>query len=452
MWLVLRKKFLKFTLDKSHFITGRCKVIKDEMIINERTGKRIFIDKIKNVSIRVVFYMVVCICVCFAGNSVKDASAAEQTKYDKLKIKVIQAYKEYKSEVDVSSLDLYIDNDKSEIKEVMTEVVNKTTSIFYTSHSYSLEYAGTTRKITKIQLGYAAEYKKASGAVNESAIKKTAAKINKEVKKITAQIKTGMNNVDKALFVHDYIVKNTSYEDKASDNSRLTEYGILVNHKGNCQGYSLAYAVVMEKLGFNVRFVDSDSMGHVWNQIKLNGKWYNVDLTWDDPVDNDNGKNQDGVVYHKFFLTSDTYLKNNGYSGFEATNADNKKYDKSYFKNITSAFDYNNGKWIFMMSSGIYKRTHIDSGKAKRIYKVKGMCLIKFNSTKYYYIAYNRLYMFNLKNNKASFIWSPVKKYSNSYYITQIKYSSGKIKYYVKNPKNNKQKTGSFKVKKSGFR
>lgn len=427
-------------------------IIKEKRIIIEKKNLNIVRDKIKYINKKIVFYILLCICILYAGTLSKEVSAADKTQYTQLKSKVIQAYKEYKTQVDVSSLDLYIDNDKNEIKKVMTEVVNKTTSIFYTSHGYSLEYSDTTGKITKIQLGYAKEYKKSNGAVNENSIKKAADKINKEVKKITSQIKSGMNNVDKALFVHDYIVKNTSYDDSQSDNGRLTEYGVLVKHKGNCQGYSLAYATVMEKLGFTVRFVDSDSMGHVWNQIKLGTKWYNVDLTWDDPVDSDTGKNQDGVVYHKFFLASDTYLKNNGYSGFEATDANNKKYDKSYFKDVTSAFDYHNSKWILMMPSGIYSRTHIASGSAKCLYKVKGRCLINFSSTKYYYIAYNRLYLYNLKKNKASVVWSPVKKYSNSYYLTQIKYTSGKIKYYVNNSKNNIQKTGSLKVKKSGFR
>lgn len=379
------------------------------------------------------------------------ASAARQSDYELLKSKVVKAYKQYKTELDISSFDLYIDEDKSRIKKIMTDIVNKTPSLFYTSHRYSLEYLETTGKITKIQLGYAAEYKYLSGSVNENAIKKASAKINKEITKITSQIKRGMNSVDKALFVHDQLVKNTSYEDKSSDNARLTEYGVLVKHKGNCQGYSLAYAVIMKRLGFAVHFVDSASMGHVWNQVRIDQKWYNVDVTWDDPVERNSEKNQDGVVKHDFFLASDSYMKSHGYYGFEATGASSKKYDKSYFKYITSAFDYRGSCWVFMNQSGIYRRAHIDSGRIRRLYKVKGMCLIKYNSVKYYYIAYNRLYIFSLRSNKAALVWSPVKKYGYSYYLTQIKYSAGKIKYCVVNTKKNKQKSGSFKVKKSGL-
>lgn len=424
-------------------------VIGNNEIVNESLERNtlfVFLYKIRCY----ILYFIFAGCFMYMCTGVR-ASAAGQSDNEFLKRKVINAYKQYKTELDISSFEFYIDHDKSNIKKVMTEVVNKTTSLFYTSHSYSLEYTGSSGKITKIQLGYAKEYKYQNGSVNEGAIKRASDKINTEISKITSQIKQGMNSVDKALFVHDQIVKNTSYEDKSSDNGRLTEYGVLVKHKGNCQGYSLAYAAVMERLGFDVRFVDSDSMGHVWNQVKIGSKWYNVDVTWDDPVDRVSGKNQDGVVHHRFFLASDSYMKSHGYYGFEATGAGSKKYDKSYFKSITSAFDYRGDFWVFMNTSGIYRRSHVNSGSSECLYKVKGICLIKYNSVKYYYIAHNRLYIFSLKSNRTALIWSPVKEYGYSYYITQIKYSSGKIKYYLVNTKKSKQKSGSFKVKKNGL-
>ena len=398
-------------------------------IINENLERNILY---KFITKYVFMWLIFAGCIVF-GCRAESASAAVQSDYDKLKIKVIKAYKEYKKELDISSFEFYINDDKSSIKDIMTEVVNKTPSLFYTNHRY------------------ASEYKYSSGNVNESAIKKAANKINKEIKKITSQIKPGMNNVDRALFVHDYIVKNTSYENKSSNNSRLTEYGVLVKHKGNCQGYSLAYAAVMEKLGFSIDFVNSDSMGHVWNLVKIGAKWYNIDVTWDDPVDSIRGKNQDGVVYHKYFLASDSYMKKNGHHGFEKTEAKSTNYDKSYVRSVTSAFDYRCGNWVYMNSSGIYRRRHVNSGTAKCLYKVKGKCFIKYNSIKYYYISHNRLYIFSCKSNKSALVWSPVKKYGYSYYIVQIKYVSGKIKYCVLNAKNNKVKTGSFEIKKGGF-
>lgn len=416
-------------------------------IINEDL-ERIFLYKF--ITKYVFMWLIFAGCIVSVCGA-ESASAAVQSDYDKLKTKVIKAYKEYKTELDIGAFEFYINDDKSSIKDIMTEVVNKTPSLFYTNHSYSLEYNTLNGKIVNIQLGYASEYKNSSGNVNESAIKKASNKINKEIKKITSQIKSGMNSVDKALFVHDYIVKNTSYENKSSNNSRLTEYGVLVKHKGNCQGYSLAYAAVMEKLGFSVGFVNSDSMEHVWNLVKIGAKWYNIDVTWDDPVDSIRGKNQDGVVYHKYFLASDSYMKKNGHYGYEKTAAQNTNYDKSYVKSVTSAFDYSGGNWVYMNSSGIYRRRHVNSDMAKCLYKVQGKCFIKYNSIKYYYISHNRLYIFSCKSNKSALVWSPVKKYGYSYYIVQLKCASGKIKYSVLNAKNNKVKSGSLEIKKGGF-
>ena len=175
-------------------------------IINENLERNILY---KFITKYVFMWLIFAGCIVF-GCRAESASAAAQSDYDKLKIKVIKAYKEYKKELDISSFEFYINDDKSSIKDIMTEVVNKTPSLFYTNHSYSLEYNTINGKIVNIQLGYASEYKYSSGNVNESAIKKAANKINKEIKKITSQIKPGMNNVDRALFVHDYIVKNTS--------------------------------------------------------------------------------------------------------------------------------------------------------------------------------------------------------------------------------------------------
>lgn len=64
----------------------------------------------------------------------------------------------------------------------------------------------------------------------------------------------------------------------------------------------MAYAAVMEKLGFSVGFVNSDSMEHVWNLVKIGAKWYNIDVTWDDPVDSIRGKIRMGSYITSIFL------------------------------------------------------------------------------------------------------------------------------------------------------
>ena len=109
------------------------------------------------------------------------------------------------------------------------------------------------------------------------------------------------------------------------------------------------------------------------------------------------------------FLASDKYMRNHGYSGFDSSGVNSKIYDTAYFKKVTNAFDYRGSYWVFMNNSGIYKRAHISSGKAKCLLKVKGSCFIKFNSNKYYYTAYNRLYIFNYKEKMQKLYGVPLK-------------------------------------------
>ena len=42
----------------------------------------------------------------------------------------------------------------------------------------------------------------------------------------------------------------------------------------------------------------ADSQQHVWNIVKLDGVWYNIDLTWDDPI----GSNGESLISYDFFL------------------------------------------------------------------------------------------------------------------------------------------------------
>ena len=65
-----------------------------------------------------------------------------------------------------------------------------------------------------------------------------------------------------------------------------------------CAGYAKGVLAVLRKAGMGCIAVTSKT--HAWNLVKVNGKWYNLDATWDD-VDS-------GVFLKKFFLKSDDYM------------------------------------------------------------------------------------------------------------------------------------------------
>jgi len=107
------------------------------------------------------------------------------------------------------------------------------------------------------------------------------------------QILTSLNitdntaNYEKTKKIHDYIVENVEYD---SNLKKDNAYYALKEGSATCQGYSLLYYKMLTEAKVKCRYVtgigtnESDSGPHAWNIVKLGKKWYNIDITWDDPV------------------------------------------------------------------------------------------------------------------------------------------------------------------------
>lgn len=118
----------------------------------------------------------------------------------------------------------------------------------------------------------------------------------------TACISQGMTDLEKVISAHDWLVTNCQYDPYigtggkyiASDGTVYndepavyTSYGAFVNHNVVCQGYALAFKVLMDRAGIPCCYVKSDTMHHAWNMVRLDGNWYHVDVTWDDSLYSD---------------------------------------------------------------------------------------------------------------------------------------------------------------------
>ena len=119
--------------------------------------------------------------------------------------------------------------------------------------------------------------------------------------------------------LHDYLVRNCVYDRSAVNEAvspSRTAYGALADGKAVCQGYSLAFKLLLRRAGVHAVYVGSDSMQHAWNMVQMeNNAWYHVDVTWDDPIlhtstypeGNDGGYFRD--VSHELFLRCDSTMR-----------------------------------------------------------------------------------------------------------------------------------------------
>ena len=68
---------------------------------------------------------------------------------------------------------------------------------------------------------------------------------------------------------------------------KSTAYAALVNHRATCQGYCVLLYRMLRENGVDCRVVtgigvdDGGEQLHAWNIVKLDGRWYNLDATWD---------------------------------------------------------------------------------------------------------------------------------------------------------------------------
>ena len=117
---------------------------------------------------------------------------------------------------------------------------------------------------------------------------------------IASLVDPDMSQAEKALFVHDYMASLYTYDNEMNV---YDAYRLMIGEYGVCKAYSLAYSAVLEKLGMKCIMVVSQEMNHAWNLVEIDGKWYHVDLVYNDP-----GRDKPGRVWHDYFLLSDSEI------------------------------------------------------------------------------------------------------------------------------------------------
>ena len=133
-----------------------------------------------------------------------------------------------------------------------------------------------------------------------------------------------LSDVDKVMAVHDYLIDHIEY---SNPHIRSFAYGALIEGKAVCQGYAQSLAMILNKLNVECHTIVAMTKGsnpvlHEWVRVKLDGKWYYIDLTWDDtPWAED--KN-----YKYFLINTDMISRDHetGYSLAGGPEVDGSKY------------------------------------------------------------------------------------------------------------------------------
>ncbi len=151
--------------------------------------------------------------------------------------------------------------------------------------------------------------------------------------------RTELSDLELAVLVHDYLAANYEYHQPTLDlqpgepGGKYSAYNLLVEGTAVCQGYAEAYAYLMMQFGINCGLCMSDTLDHAWNIIELDGKEYQLDVTWDDPTPNVYGK-----AKHSNMLLSTTAFKVSHVAEDFTGNPENTEFDTAFWQGINTPF------------------------------------------------------------------------------------------------------------------
>lgn len=107
------------------------------------------------------------------------------------------------------------------------------------------------------------------------------------------KIPADAEDVLKERIIHDYIAEWVTYDEKIAEADidydaaipvDYTIYGAAVERSAVCEGYSKLFQYLCYNVGLNCTLIEGDSFDflHMWNAVLIDGKWYQIDVTWDD--------------------------------------------------------------------------------------------------------------------------------------------------------------------------
>ncbi len=170
-----------------------------------------------------------------------------------------------------------------------------------------MAYAGTSRAYScaYIYLVYGSSYDASTVASMESQMQSARSTFISSIASETS----GKADEEIEQIVHDELCSTVTYDTTAASSSAPddahTPYGALVDGYAVCDGYSTAFAYILDYYDIAAKVCvgyayGSTSNGHAWNIIELYGQWYEVDCTWDD------GGDADDITYDYYNITTAT--------------------------------------------------------------------------------------------------------------------------------------------------
>lgn len=218
-------------------------------------------------------------------------NAKEKDIYSQLYEELSQGKQSFKCKVEVNA---------DHLTKAIDAVLNDHPELFWIDNQYEYTYDSETGNIDDVSFDFY------DFANTPDKLQSAKVAFEKAADEILDSARSQPFLVERERAIHDYICKNTTYDESAPYNQ--SAYSVIVLHRSVCAGYSRAFQYLMKKAGMTCYYVtgkttDSSIGGedgaHSWNIVFLDGEYYNIDVLWDDTASETYGSS----IYPFFNLT-----------------------------------------------------------------------------------------------------------------------------------------------------
>ncbi len=202
---------------------------------------------------------------------------------------IISAAERLRTDINFSSV---MDITAEDYCAVYQQVYNEEHALFYIDTKMQYAVNTSTNRIASSIMNY---------KYSDETIRRMQTEIEAEASRVLNMITPEMTEYDIVKLFHDYLASNVVY-DETEENCRDI-YGVFVKKRAICGGYSKAFSYLCDKVGIETVTVtgDADGEAHMWNMVKIDGEWYNIDVTY---AVADNGS----YVRYDYFCVTDEML------------------------------------------------------------------------------------------------------------------------------------------------
>lgn len=173
---------------------------------------------------------------------------------------------------------------------------------FYWMENYN--YTTVNNNVASITIGCVSEYRLGTTRLELQS------RMDEEIDNYLRLLVGVTSNYEKELIIHDEIIKQVQYSYNSSGQPSQEKWAHSIvgvfdtNYKEVvCSGYARAFQLLMNACGLECIYIVGTGNGgsHAWNKVKIDGEWYNIDLTWNDIISADGSS----IKSYKYFNRTD---------------------------------------------------------------------------------------------------------------------------------------------------